>query len=179
MSFWEPLQEQFERSGNPQRAKQQEAYMRNQYEFYGIMMGPLKALLNEFYKTNKATDWEELKEQVLWCWEQPQREWQMVGMNYLQKMKKLWGEDLIEFSEVLITTKSWWDTVDFLASNAVGEFLKDKPELAVQEMGAWNHSGHKWKIRTSIIFQLKYKNEVNHKFLAHAILNHSDSKEFF
>jgi len=36
-----------------------------------------------------------------------------------------------------------------------------------------------WKQRTSIIFQLKYKDEVNTKFLSEAILRHEDSTEFF
>ncbi len=103
----------------------------------------------------------------------------MIGMRYLQKMKKLWEDDLLELAETLIVSKSWWDTVDFLASNIVGHYLIKNPELAVNEMTQWNHSGNMWKIRTSIIFQLKYKDDVNSTFLSFVILNHLGSKEFF
>ena len=103
------------------------------------------------------------KDQVEWTWNQPQREWQMLGMKYLQKMKKLWGEDLVEFAEVLVVNKSWWDTVDFLATNVVGTFLDKRPEESERLMDAWNESDNMWKQRVSIIFQLKYKEEVKYQ----------------
>ncbi len=179
MTFWNPLIETFEELRDDDIAAQQKAYMKGKFDFYGCKMPTVKSALSAFYKENKSSDWEELKDQVEWTWNQPQREWQMVGMFYLQKMKKLWGEDLIQFSELLITEKSWWDTVDFLATNILGKYLENKPELAVKEMNEWNESAHLWKQRTSIIFQLKYKQDVNHDFLSKAILRHDDSKEFF
>ena len=179
MTFWNPLKEALEFLGDEKIAAQQKAYMRDQYEFYGCKAPTISSALNEFYKENKATSWEELKDQILWTWKQPQREWQMIGMKYLQKMKKLWGDDLISFSEELVTSKSWWDTVDFLATNVVGKYLEKKPIYAEEIMTEWNYSDDMWKQRTSIIFQLKYKDEVNTKFLSEAILRHEDSTEFF
>ena len=179
MKFWKPLQAALEFLGDKDIAAQQKAYMRDQFDYYGCKMPTIKSALSEFLKDNKAISWTELKDQVIWTWKQPQREWQMVGMFYLQKMKKLWQDDLVEFAEVLITEKSWWDTVDFLASNVVGKFLEKKSELAEEKMNQWNQSDDMWKVRTSIIFQLKYKAEVNKEFLAKAILRHEDSTEFF
>jgi len=177
--FWAPLRKQLEIEGSEKRADQQKAYMRGQYDFYGIRMGELLSLLNSFYKDRKATNWADVKEQVLWTWEQPEREWQMIGMRYLQKNKNLWTNEVIGFTEILITSKSWWDTVDFLASNIIGQWLINKPALAADLMSEWNRAEHIWKIRTSIIFQLKYKNLVNTDLLAENIQRHSGSKEFF
>ena len=36
-----------------------------------------------------------------------------------------------------------------------------------------------WKVRTSMLFQLKYKDEVDFEALSRYIITHADSKEFF
>ena len=103
--------------------------MRGRYDYFGIKTPLFRELFTRFYKENgtSASDWDEFKDQLWWAWEQPEREWQMIGLMYIQKVKKLWGEDTVEFCEELITTKSWWDTVDMLATNVVGKFLEKTP----------------------------------------------------
>jgi len=61
MTFWNPLKEALEFLGDEKIAAQQKAYMRDQYEFYGCKAPTISSALNEFYKENKATSWEELK----------------------------------------------------------------------------------------------------------------------
>ena len=43
----------------------------------------------------------------------------------------------------------------------------------------WNRSQNMWLVRTSLIFQLKYKDAVRFDLLSDYILNHMDSREFF
>ncbi len=181
MEFWEPLRLELKKNSNSEIAQQQKDYMRGRYDYFGIKTPLFRELFTRFYKENgtSASDWDEFKDQLWWAWEQPEREWQMIGLMYIQKVKKLWGEDTVEFCEELITTKSWWDTVDMLATNVVGKFLEKTPELGLEKMTDWNQSENLWKIRTSILYQLKYKDNVNKEFLSQAILNHADSKEFF
>jgi 3-methyladenine DNA glycosylase AlkD len=65
--------------------------------------------------------------------------------------------DHINLLEDLITTKSWWDTVDALASNVVGKLCIKYPDIPHKEILQFSESGNMWLIRTSILFQLKYK----------------------
>jgi 3-methyladenine DNA glycosylase AlkD len=55
----------------------------------------------------------------------------------------------------LITCKSWWDTVDTLATNVIGPLVRRFPELA-GEMDRWIEDANMWLRRSAILRQLKY-----------------------
>ncbi len=59
--------------------------------------------------------------------------------------------------EKLITTKSWWDTVDILSTKAVGEICEKYSELKENAIINWSKSENMWLKRSAILFQLKYK----------------------
>jgi 3-methyladenine DNA glycosylase AlkD len=85
----------------------------------------------------------------------------------------------MKWIEKLVTTKSWWDTVDFLASNAAGPWFRKFPEKKSEITSRWNASENFWLQRMSILFQLKYKAETDTKILRSYILPLMESKEFF
>jgi 3-methyladenine DNA glycosylase AlkD len=95
------------------------------------------------------------------------------------KCKKQWKEQHIEEIEWFITTNSWWDTVDHLASNVAGTYFTKWPENKYDLINHGNQSNNLWLVRTSIIFQLKYKNKVDADLLAQCILPHRNNMEFF
>lgn len=81
--------------------------------------------------------------------------------------------------EELITSKSWWDTVDTLAQKAVGKIARSFPDVIEENIEFWNDSDHLWLQRSAILFQLKYKEQTNEDLLYRYIITHSQSKEFF
>ena len=83
------------------------------------------------------------------------------------------GPDVLDLCEVLITTKSWWDTVDILASRVVGPHA-DRPRIE-----QWLESGDLWLERTAILHQLGYEERTDAEFLFRACLAHAGSTEFF
>ena len=86
------------------------------------------------------------------------------------------GEKLYE---ELITTKSWWDTVDGLAANQVGEHFQRYPELRGKCTKRWMASGNIWLQRTCLIFQLRYKKQTDFELMKSFIIPLAGSKEFF
>ncbi len=76
-------------------------------------------------------------------------------------------------------TKSWWDTVDGIASNAVGKIAAQFPKVISETIEGWAYGDHLWLQRASIIFQLKYKTATNEELLYRYMIQHADSKEFF
>jgi 3-methyladenine DNA glycosylase AlkD len=57
-------------------------------------------------------------------WELEHREYQYVAIDYLKKIpKKIYEKDDYQRIEELITTKSWWDRVDQIASNIAGPYF--------------------------------------------------------
>jgi len=81
--------------------------------------------------------------------------------------------------EQLIVQKSWWDTVDGLASWIIGTYFQLYPQTVVGVTEKWMNSGNMWLQRTSLIFQLKYKKNTDTQLLSNYILRLADRKEFF
>ena len=93
-------------------------------------------------------------------------------------LKKIEFQD-IELFELMITNKSWWDTVDLIATNLVGAYFKLFPEQIIPVTKKWMNSDNMWLQRTCLIFQLKYKEEIDTDLLTDYILQLKDTKEFF
>lgn len=167
----------FEQNADPQKAIEMSQYMRNLHSYYGISK-PLrsaatKPVLQELKKV--APD----IKLILALWDKPQREYQYFCLEYLFATKKYWTQDLIEVLEQLITRKSWWDTVDTLAVRIVGEYFKKWPQNKTKIIGQWSDSDNMWLNRTAILFQLKYKDQLDEDLLYSIMRNHAHSKEFF
>ena len=90
------------------------------------------------------------------CWLQPEREWQYVACGYLRRHVAAASPAFIATARQLVTTKSWWDTVDTLASHTVGPLVRAHPTLG-DVMDDWIRSDNHWLARTAILHQLGAK----------------------
>ncbi len=79
----------------------------------------------------------------------------------------------------MITNKSWWDSIDFIAINLVGEYFKIYPCQIATYVDKWLKSGNIWLQYSAILFQLKYKQNLDTEMLSYVINNLLGSKEFF
>lgn len=171
----------FEANAKPEIAAKMEAYMRHQFPFMGLMQAERTAVSAPFLPLflaeikDKTMDIDDFIHQL---WDKPEREYQHVAMMWVEKTEKLWTNDTGELWEYMLTHKSWWDTVDFIATHLVGKWMKKRPEM-LPLIEQWNESDNIWLIRTSIIFQLLYKEKTDTALLTRMILPHIHSKEFF
>ncbi len=163
---------------NSNNANQMMAYMKDRFSFLGIKK-PLLMELSKSYLSSKFNKYDDLMELVNELWEMPEREFQYLAMEFLYRNKKLLSLESVVDIESLITSKSWWDTVDGLASNVIGLLLKQFPDHMKETIAPWIDSNDIWLNRTAIIFQLKYKQDVNEELLICAIVPHVNSTEFF
>ena len=81
--------------------------------------------------------------------------------------------------EYCLLNKSWWDTVDCIASEWLGPYFKMFPEKIQSVTLSWNTSSNKWLQRSSIMFQKAYKKNTDTELLVKYILHCSKSKDFF
>jgi len=109
----------------------------------------------------------------------PEREMQLCAMEILLKHRKQWDNDYFVLFEEMITTKSWWDTVDFIAANLVGDYLSRNKNMIKPSVEVWMQSENIWLQRTAILFQLKYKNKTDVHLLFGLCNQLGSSKEFF
>lgn len=174
-----PLQRELEISADPVRAEKQRKYLKGQFEFFGIGAGQLRKIVKEFFCTYGYPQGEKLQEFSLVLWDLPQREYQQVVVVLLDKVADKLGKKDIDWIVQLIVKKSWWDTVDGLASWVCGTYFKNYPEQIVPVTEEWINSGNIWLQRSSLLFQLKYKKETDTKLLTSYIEQLIAQKEFF
>ena len=110
----EQLSDSFEQHRNPDNALPMQKYMKDHFPFLGIKSPQRKELFRKFYRESGLQKEPFQPEFVLALWEKDEREYQYAAMDYIERsLKKLTKNDLL-LMEKLITTKSWWDTVDML-----------------------------------------------------------------
>lgn len=162
---------------NSENREAMEAYMRNQFQFFGIRTPKRTALLRDFLKEHGKPQVEELPDIVRFLWSEPQRECQYIALSLLDKQSRYLTKDHLPFLEEIIIDKSWWDTIDHIAPNHVGKIYQTEEDDAYLEK--WIHSDNMWLNRISILHQLKYKGKTDQDRLFRYILLHNESKEFF
>lgn len=184
-NYIRPLKEIFEANANPENAGPMKRYMRDQFEYYGIKTPERRDLTKEFLKESGLPPAELVQPVIKELWELPQREYQYCAVGMLEKVMKSQTslpttlQEMIEFFEYLITTKSWWDTVDSIAIRVVGMFFSKYPEFIKPCTEKWIQSGNIWLQRTAILFQLEYKDKTDETLLFNTIRQLTHSNEFF
>ena len=173
------LQKVFQENANDQKAAQQSAYLKNKFVFYGLTSPQRRVIQKPFltrqYLPTKETGFQICRELCL----KPQREFHYFSQELVSKyQKQVEREDIVLF-EWMITNNSWWDTVDFIAVDLVGNYLMKFPEERRQIVDKWLKSSNIWLQRSCLLFQLKYKTNTDTHFLSYCIENLIGSKEFF
>lgn len=164
---------------NPDEAARMKRYMRNQFEFFGIRAPLQKQLSKQLLKKHLIDDANELRDIVTQLWDKPEREYQYVGLSILSKhLNRLQASDL-ELMAYVITTKPWWDTVDYIAAHLVGPILQRHPEAVETYAENWLKSGNMWLQRTVILHQLGRKRDTDERLLFRAITHCAGDTEFF
>lgn len=179
MEYLNPLREAFEQHADPGRAVQMSAYMRHKSAYYGIAAPIRQEISREFIRTCGLPGKEQLESLAVYAWNQPEREWQYAVMEILERFARKGDDALLPVAEFMITQKSWWDTVDYIAPNIAGAVLKKHPELIPSQTEHWMNSGNLWLQRTCLLFQLKYRNETDQELLFRLCERLSDHKDFF
>ncbi len=169
----------FEKNRNEDNAVPMQNYMKNLFPFLGIKAPLRSQLMRDFYKETGILRQEINLGFVKQLWLRDEREYQYAAQDYLVRAIKKIDRSHLPFIENLITTKSWWDTVDILGPHLIGKIAKETPSIIDESIEIWAFSDNLWLKRTSILFQLKYKKETNEAYLYKYITANADSKEFF
>ena len=165
----------------PKDAAQMQAYMKDKFVFFGVKAPVRKEILKNLVKEYKPQlDRPTLIQICKDCYVEPQRELHYCGMELITRfLKKKFHKEDIDFITELITTHSWWDTVDMICKHHLGGYLTLYPEETATVIQAYSDSGELWLQRSAILFQLEYKETTDEKLLFSLCKKHKDTKEFF
>jgi 3-methyladenine DNA glycosylase AlkD len=173
------LKSLFEQNANSAQAGPMRKYMRDQFEYLGIKTPQSAALMKEFITEHGLPPLDRLDVISRELWSLPQREFQYAAVGLMGKLENKLEPEFITTTEYLLVTKSWWDTVDALAGHAVGTQFKRSPVVKEKYLKKWRKSDNFWLRRTTLLFQLGYKEETDFDLLCEIIKENLGSDEFF
>ncbi|MEV6487403.1 DNA alkylation repair protein [Actinoplanes sp. NPDC051633] len=174
---FERLKPAFEAARDPERAAGQQAYMRDQFPYLGLTLPVVRKVSRDVLRGLPRPADDDLREVALRCWDLPEREWQYFACELL-RAKPPAGPDFLATLRQLITTKSWWDTVDPLATRVTGDLVREHPALA-HDMDAWSAEENMWLVRTAILHQLHWGAETDTRRLFSYCANQASHRDFF
>jgi len=146
----------FEASRDPLQAAAMSAYMRNLFPFLGIPTLARRAITREALASLPRPDQADLTGIATVLWVRDEREYQYAACDLLSRCQEVCTADFLPTAGRFITTKSWWDTVDGIASSVVGPLVSRHPDLAA-EMDLWIDSDNFWLARSALLYQLRFK----------------------
>ncbi|REE91395.1 DNA-7-methylguanine glycosylase [Paenibacillus taihuensis] len=165
---------------NGEAAEAMSAYMRGLFPFLGIRTPERTSLTKQFMKENGVPSGEELEKVVRELWAMPEREFHYTAMMLMEKRKKDLRPEDAPLLEFIVTTNSWWDTVDLIASHLVGTLFAKHPEMVKPYTEKWmEESDNLWLRRTAILFQLGYKAKTDAPLLFDLIRRTAHEEDFF
>lgn len=168
----------FQAARDPVRAVGAAAYMRDQFPFLGLTSAVRRARAKAALTGLPQPSGADLRAVALACWSREEREFQQFACDYLIAHVRIPGPAFLDTVAELITTKSWWDTVDPLATHVVAGLVRRHPVL-ITRMDEWSTAGDMWLIRTAILHQLHYRAETDTGRLFGYCARQADHPDFF
>lgn len=164
--------------GDPIRADDQANYMKHVAPFLGIATPERRMATKQAWKALPIPSSDELGEAALQLFMKPEREFHYAACDLIHRYIDSADETfLAEYLEQLLTTKSWWDTVDALVNAGVSPLCWrfDATEIIDQ----WSESQNRWLIRAAIGHQRGWKSNTDIDQVLHICDRHWEDSEFF
>jgi len=177
MSLADTIIRTFRDHADPEQAVEMSAYMKDNFPFFGIPM-PLRTALTKacLLEHGKPSSF---RTEVAKLWAVPQRECHYVACALLIKYAKQLKPADLPVIESMITSNSWWDTVDMLSSKIAAAIVRTDPGLRTSIASKWIEDDNFWLQRSAILLQLHYKLDTDPELLFQCIMRRADSTEFF
>lgn len=178
-SYVKALQAHFSQAANAENAVSMAKYMRNQFEFLGIK-SPLRTCLQKQFITERERPCVSYLDKVVpTLWQLPEREYQYAAIDFLDSARKELTPNIAPTLETCILQKSWWDTIDPIAIHLVGHLMTVYRQDMQPYLEKWRNDDNFWLRRTTLLFQLSYKNRTDETLLFSLVKENLGSREFF
>jgi 3-methyladenine DNA glycosylase AlkD len=170
----------YKTAGNSEKSLAMSKYMKGLFVFHGIPSPTRKEIQKEWYGSIIINSTVNIRSLILDLWKQEEREFHYAAIDLLiRQPKKFIQAADSELMEFLITTHSWWDSVDLIAAHYVGNYYRQFPIEGAKLIENWRKSDNIWLNRSCLLFQLKYKKETDFELLSSLIEQYQGKKEFF
>lgn len=163
---------------DPARGAPMAAYMRDQFPFLGVASRDRQLAGRELLTSSHGWGSDQLLDAAERLWALDEREFQQLGTDLLKRRADTLAPRDLDRLATLIITKSWWDTVDLLASHAVGSIVARHHDQA-NAIDRWIDDDNIWLARTAILHQLRFRDVTDRERLFRYVDRRAGDREFF
>ncbi|QBR91417.1 DNA alkylation repair protein [Nocardioides euryhalodurans] len=160
---------------DPERAVQQQRYMKSVLPFHGLSSATLRSVLRPLLAAHRIDDravWEGTAHE-LWDGATHREEWYAVLALLRHRYYRGWQQpDVLPLHLHLVRTGAWWDVVDEIAAHLVGGVLAGHRDAVTPTIRGWAVDDHLWVRRTAILSQLRHGGGTDVALLAE-VLDHN------
>lgn len=162
-----------------ERARQMAAYMKTDQPFYGVPAPERRAVLREARRRHPLPDVQAFRDEAGALWERPHREEQHCAVDLAVAERRWIHIDQLDLYRRFIVEGAWWDFVDVVTANLVGQVLRDEPEAMWPILDEWVDDDDLWLRRSAVLAQLKQKDRTDtHRLFGYCLRRAADT-DFF
>ena len=162
---------------DPAAAPQMAAYMKDRFVFLGVTSAARRGAAGPWVSARRAEGPVACLDAADGLWAEQEREFQYVGCDLLRSVVRDLPADSLGRLRSLVSTKSWWDTVDSLAK-VVGAVVASHPPTAAV-LDDWVFDDDMWVARAAILHQLGWKDEARPEVVLRYCEARIDHDDFF
>jgi 3-methyladenine DNA glycosylase AlkD len=163
------------------RAVPMRAYMRDQFPYLGVPApGQKKAWRAATAGLPRTLPEATVAAAADALWRRPEREHKYLACTLVDRhaASATATPAFLATVERLLTTEPWWDTVDALATHAVGDLVRHHPPLR-RDMDRWLHGDHLWLTRSALLHMNRWTAATDRAWLFAACLERAGDTDFF
>ncbi|MCF6377498.1 DNA alkylation repair protein [Nocardioides KLBMP 9356] len=169
-------------SGDPERAAQQQAYMKSELPYVGLGAPALRALLRPILVEHRFADRAQWEAAALELVEDAthREEWYSAVALLRHRSYRTWLDpDVLPLLEEVVRTAAWWDVVDEVAGHLVGQVLLDHRDGTTPVMDGWSVDPDSlWVRRTAMLSQLRHEEQTDTDLLARVLVANLDDTAY-
>lgn len=159
-------------NADPERATQQQAYMKSAMPYRGLRLPDVRRLTKTALRDAPIQSKGELIAAVTTLWDGAnyREEWySALTVLHLPRHRRWRDVTLLPLYEHVVVTGRWWDVVDDLSTHALRELVIGHPAEVAPVIRSWAPDDDLWRRRAALVCQVGAKDETDPELLADVI----------
>lgn len=169
-------------AADPERAVQQQRYMKSTMPFRGLTTPARRAVVDPLLASHRLLDRAQWEVTVRTLWDEAAYREERYAAEALAGHRRYRGHqdpDCLDLYEHLVVTGAWWDHVDAVAIHLIGPLQRTSRPALDATLRSWATDPDRWRRRTAIIHQVGAGEALDQQLLVDCVLPNLADPDFF
>lgn len=167
---------------DPERAAQQQRYMKSTMPFRGLTTPVRRSVVDPLLMDHRLLDRGQWEAAVRTLWDDAAYREERYAAEALAGHRRYRGHqdpECLDLYEHLVVTGAWWDHVDVVAIHLIGPLQRTSRPALDGTLRDWARDPDRWRRRTAIIHQVGAGAALDQQLLVDCVLPNLTDPEFF